>query len=390
MYSPIVTKIQSVIRTRYQGQPQGSAPLQSGLQTLTFQQTNVLSSLYKGTDFAEQQPCNSILCFAPKHFLHNIAMSLLSLPTSPVLDDLWHTVKVDPSYWKADWGGRIAPASFFLLLLNLFMTVLGISIVWKYQRLTGMVPLAVFAVYNLSNSMARTSGGRYIAPMDWILPLYFMAGVLFLFAEAARITHFRQVSIYKADPQEEKVISTGSSWRNVVGALIVVLAIGMLAPLSERLTSPRYAGFAIPATVQKWEPQITQAGLDPEQLNAFLKTPGAEALVGRTLYPRSYKMGQGEISFYFYPFTNMDFPRTGFFLIGPHGQDNIILAGGFPSYLPHLADALVIGCREQNYIDALMVIVLDKKETVYTRSPMPAELACPMKQPMCNNNSKCQ
>ena len=86
----------------------------------------------------------------------------------------------------------------------------------------------------------------------------------------------------------------------------------------------------------------------------------------------------------------MDFPRTGFFLIGPHGQDNIILAGGFPKYLPHLADALVLGCREKSYIDALMVIVLDEKGTVYARSPLPEKLACPMKLPVCNNNSTCK
>jgi hypothetical protein len=120
-----------------------------------------------------------------------------------------------------------------------------------------------------------------------------------------------------------------------------------------------------------------------------LKSPGAEALVGRTLYPRSYKLGQGEVSFYFYPFTNMDFPRTGFFLIGPHGQDNIILPGGIPGYLPHAADALVIGCREEHYVDALIVIVLDGNDAVYTRSPMP-KMSCPMKQPVCKDNSKCE
>jgi hypothetical protein len=390
MYEPIVGKIRNVLRTRYQGQPQGSAPFQNGLSALTFQQTGVVSSLYSGAIAAEEQPCNSILCFAPKHFLHNIAMSLLSLPASPVLNDLWHTVKVDPSYWKADWDGRITAASFFIVLVNLFTIVLGVSVTWKYRRLPGMVPLAVFAIYDLSNSMARTSGGRYIVPMDWILALYFMAGALFLVTEVARMGHFKPLSIFQADTGEDKSVSTGSPWRKAAAALIIVLAIGTLAPLSERLSSPRYAGFDIPAALQEWEPQVTKAGLSPEQLNTFLSTPEAEALVGRTLYPRSYKMGQGEISFYFYPFINMDFPRTGFFLIGPHGQDNIILAGGFPKYLPHLADVLVIGCRDQNYVDALMVMVLGDNGTVYTRSPMPPELACPMQMPLCNNNSKCQ
>jgi hypothetical protein len=389
MYSPIVTKMQSVIRTRYQGQPQGSAPLQSRLSALTFQQTSLISSLYRTSDFADEQPCNSILCFAPKHFLHNTAMSLLSLPTSLILDDLPHTVKGESSYWKADWKGTLASTSFFILIINLLVTVLGISIVWKHQRLTGMAPLAVFAIYNLSNSMARTSGGRYIVPMDWILLLYFMAGALFLFTEIARVTHFRQVSIFQAGP-EERIVSTDSSWRKAIGTLVLIFAIGLLAPLSEKLSAPRYADFDIPGTLHKWQTPIAEAGLNAEQLKTFLESPGAEALVGRTLYPRSYKMGQGEISFYFYPFTNMDFPRTGFFLIGPHGQDNIILAGGFPKYLPHLADAVVIGCRDQNYVDALLVLILDHNVTVYARSPMPAALTCPMKLPVCNNNSKCQ
>jgi len=70
-------------------------------------------------------------------------------------------------------------------------------------------------------------------------------------------------------------------------------------------------------------------------------------------------LGQGEVTFYFYPFTVMDFPRTGFFLIGPKGQDSILLPGGVPRQLSHAADALVIGCRGQNYFDALMVVILD-------------------------------
>ena len=238
MYSPIVTKMQNVIRTRYLGQPQGSAPLQNGFATLTFRETSVISSLFPGAGFVEEQPCNSILCFAPKHFLHNTAMSILSLPASLVLNDLWHTVKTEPSYWKADWDGTIAPTSLLLLFVNLFLVMLGISLVWKYQRLPGLAPLAVFAIYNLSNSMARTSGGRYIVPMDWILMLYFMAGVLFLCTELARVTHFRQVFIFQDNPAQERVVSTGSSWGKVISALVLVLAIGLVAPLSEKLSSP--------------------------------------------------------------------------------------------------------------------------------------------------------
>ena len=393
MYSSLVGKIQDVIRTRYHGpvnQTEDLSPEQNILSTMTFQNTEVLSSLIEDQRVAQTGNCDSILCFTPNHFLHNTIMSLLLLPTSPVLDDLRHAVKESHSYWKADWDGTLSRTSLFFLVVNLFLIVLGVGVVWKTQRLPGLVPLAVFVFYNLANSLGRTSGGRYIVPMDWILTLYFMAGILFLFAEAARSTRPRTISIFTLDTKEA-ITSTplGLAWRKAIPILITLFIAGALLPLSEKLYPPRYADFNIPETLQARKSQISEAGLDVEKINTFLQSPGAEALVGRTLYPRSYKFGQGEISFYFYPFTTMDFPRTGFFLIGPHGQDNILLPGGMPGYLPHAADALVIGCREQNYLDALTVIVLDDSGAVYTRSPMP-ELACPMKPPVCQNNNTCE
>jgi hypothetical protein len=392
MYSSIATKIQDVIRTRYMPVPETESlsPLGEGLSVVTFRHASAISSLYQETGLVQEQSCNSILCFAPKHFLHNTITSILILPTSPIFDDLWHTVKETRLYWRAAWDGTLTPVSLVFLTVNLFIIVLGVAVAWKFQRLPGLVPLAVFVFYNLSNSFARTSGGRYIIPMDWITSFYFMAGILFLLTEAARATHVRQLSLL--DPENEgesKVNHQGSPWLKAMLILILLFGAGSFIPLSEKLHSPRYAGFNIPQALQDRESQIMEAGLGPEQINEFLEKPGAEMLVGRTLYPRYYRIGQGEVSFYFYPYTIMDFPRTGFFLIGPNGQDGILLPGGAPAYLPHAADALVIGCRDQNYVDALMVIVLDDTGTVYTRSPMP-ELTCPMKQPVCRNNNNCQ
>jgi len=392
MYRSLVIKIEDVIRSRYTPvSPQGNiVPEKNILSAVMYQQVGVISSLDRHPRVVQETNCSSLLCFAPKHFLHNTMMSLLFFPTSPVFDDVWHTVKQAHSYWRADWNGSIAGTSLLFIAVNLFIIVLGISLVWKHQRFSGLFPLAAFAIYNLTNSLARTSGGRYIVPVDWILALYFMAGMLFLIAEVARIANIRKLPIFESGFAETvKTKTSASNWRKIGLAFIILFAIGSLVPLSEVLNSPRYAGFDIPGILQQNKTQIEKAGLSPEQLNAFLKTPGAEALVGRTLYPRSYKMGQGEVSFYFYPFTIMDFPRTGFFLIGPHGQDNIILPGGSPAYFPQATDALVVGCREQNYVDALMVVLLDQSGTIYTRSPKP-ELACPMKLPVCDNNSSCK
>jgi hypothetical protein len=241
--------------------------------------------------------------------------------------------------------------------------------------------------YNLSNAFARTSGGRYIVPIDWIMSLYFVIGVLFLVNEIAQTTDFRVHSFFDPEAQEVSPSSHQSHLITAVSILLVLFIAGSLVPLSEKLYPERYANFNFSEALQQWETQIADAGLTRGAINTFLKNPDAEMLVGRTLYPRAYKMGQGE--FYFSPYTVMEFPRTAFILIGPHGGDGVILPGGFPKYFPHASDALVIGCKGETYTDALAVILLDGSGKVYVRSPK-SELTCPLKQPVCDNNTVCK
>jgi hypothetical protein len=317
-------------------------------------------------------------------------MSILVLPTSPVFDDMRHTVKGDGSLWRADWHGNFTPSAVLFLAMNIFFIVLGISVAWKYQGLVGLVPLAIFVMYNMANALARTSGGRYIVPADWIIPFYFVVGILFTFRQVANSVLRKPVSFFDVPRASDTAPNRPRSpWTTTFLVFVALFGVGLLVPLSEHLHSPRYTSLDSKTILQQHEAQITQAGLDLEQINKFLENPGAEILIGRVLYPRSFKMGQGIVNFYFFPFTIMEFPRTGFFLIGPKGQDNILLPGSVPKYLPHATDALVLGCRGQNYIDAIMVMVLEKSDPVYTRWPK-SELTCPLQQPICENNTVCQ
>jgi hypothetical protein len=384
-YSPIVTKIQQVLHMRY---PSPAGTLFPTERTFTsigaFQSTTALSSILYDDPV---QACQTVTCFATKHFLHGVVTSVLMLPTSPILDDLRHTVKESNPYWRQDWNGHFSLSALFFFALNIFFIALGIGVAWKRERLSGLTPLAIFMFYNLSNAFARTSGGRYIVPIDWILSLYFVMGVLFFIKEIADFTNVRLNPLFDAETQNGNTPLQRSSVTTTELILLVLFAAGSLVPLSEKLHPQRYANFNFSEALQQWKPQIGDAGLTVDQIEAFLKNSGAQMLIGRTLYPRSYKLGQGE--FYFSPYTIMQFPRTAFVLIGPNGADGVILPGGFPKYFPHTADALVIGCKETTYTDALAVIFLDGTGTVYVRSPM-SELTCSLRQPVCENNSVCR
>ena len=97
-------------------------------------------------------------------------------------------------------------------------------------------------------------------------------------------------------------------------------------------------------------------------------------------------MGDGESIFY--PTIGMPFPRMTFTLIETKNQA-VILPIDASQRFPHMSDVLVIGCREQDYVDALAVILLEDNDTVYTRSPV-SGLQCPLQQPVCDNNSNCR
>jgi hypothetical protein len=385
LYEPILMKIQHVLRTRYPS-PSSSLPPQNNILSLvTLRQTKAISSLYTTQD---EQACQTITCFAPKHFLHNIVTSILIIPPTPFLDNLRHTVKESYPFWQANWDGKFTATPLFFFLWNIFLIALGISVAWKRQNLPGLTPLAIFVFYNLSNALARTSGGRYIVPVEWVMSFYFVIGILFLISEFAVMTNIQLNPIFGAVvDQHESTVKQDSPFTRTAFILAALFAIGALVPLAEKLYPPRYADFNVTEALQEHEKEITTTGLTVDQVNTFLQTPGSELLVGRTLYPRAYKMGQGE--FAFQPFTVMIFPRTAFHLIGPKGADGVILPGGFPKYFPHAADALVIGCRGTDYVDALAVIFLDGSGTAYTRWPA-SELTCPLRQPVCENNTVCE
>lgn len=387
-YSPIVTKIKFVLQTRYPS-PSSSLPTRETIASLlTLREMKAILPASSTLSQIQAQACQNVACFAPKHFMHNIVTSILALPTSPVLDDLRHTVKESYPFWRGDWDGIFSPAAFLLFLGNVFLIAMGVSLAWKRQRLAGLTPLAIFMFYNLSNAFARTSGGRYIVPIDWILTFYYAAGIFFLIAEFASIANIRLSPTLDSEDQAGVLgYSTQSPLATTLFILILLFGVGALVPLAEKVHAPRYANANTTQLLQQHEAQIARAGFTMTQLDAFLQLPDAELTVGRTLYPRSYKLGQGEIAFT--PYTILQFPRTAFMLIGSKGSQGVVLPGDFPKYFPHAADALVIGCKGPDYIDALAVIFLDGTQTIYTRLPV-SPLTCPLKQPVCQNNAACE
>jgi len=393
MYGPIVTKFRNVIQTRYElpALPNSSIPQEQSLAWVALNNTQPILQLYQHNNTTPGNlPCDTVICFSANHFLHNIVTSLLIFPTSPFIDDLRYLVKERSPYWQTNWDGSLTGIATVILFLNLFFITTGVALAWKKQGLTGLTPLVIFIVYNISNGLARTSGGRYLVPVDWIVIIYYLLGVLWIITWVANMIGVSwKISSVPLAPDLLTHITSDRYFSKSLGIITTLLLFGALIPVSENLYLPRYQNLEPQETLSDNRALLEQTGLKIHDLDTFLQTADAEILVGRALYPRFYKMNQGEFLGAFYPYNTLGFPRTAFKLIGPAGEYSVVLPGDMPESLPHASDVLVLGCKGTNYLDALAVIVLGDNSRAYARQPE-APLQCPVQPPVCNNNSVCR
>jgi hypothetical protein len=310
-------------------------------------------------------------------------------PVTPQFISIEDTLKGGEGFWDLEWDGGMSSVAAAMLIVSLFVTGLGIGAAYQRLRWRGLVPLAVFLAYHLANAFARTSGGRYLVPVDWILVCYYALGLSELLHLGYSLV--RGQAIVSSRPAHVPVAADGAIWSlRRLSVLPALFLIGCLVPLAGVLYPLRYPPQPGSALVQELASYTADIGLRPQAVESFLKQPGAVLFQGRALYPRYYRRAVG-VAFSPQPFQARNYPRTIFELIGPHGLAYAILPGLAPDTFPNAADALVLGCEtmENSYrIVRVLVVVLPQHNVAIRRHP-PAALACPIPEPVCDNNTNC-
>jgi hypothetical protein len=149
------------------------------------------------SDFTLQHP-DVVMNFVAGHYMHNQVESLLILPDSPwfsyafnskafsrgisQFDKVWEdccSVKSYISslpYWRAQ-EDALSSISVFPMLVNLALVALGIGASWKRRGWVALLPLWLEVCYILSVALGRQSGWRFTLPVDWVVILYYAAGI---------------------------------------------------------------------------------------------------------------------------------------------------------------------------------------------------------------------
>jgi hypothetical protein len=380
-------KFRDVLRVRYQiqfGEPESSKP--------------VASALMSPVPFrAETAPLGP--GFLVQGMTNNLLTSFLCLPASPQWYDLRTLLKGAYPYWDRAWDRTFPAPEAAFLLMQLAILSFGVGMAWKRARLAGLVPLLMFLAYHLANTLGRTSGGRYVVPVDWVVLVYYLLGLVEIvgWVRAAFTGGLPVEESLPALPVDEFRWPASAPWK-VAGVLGLFAVIGLSPTWTEALVPPRYTEENRSAALASLEELglFQQADLTAAQLDEFMQQPSAMVSYGRALYPRYYNKEKGEPD-NAYPYRTLPYPRLAFRLLTPTGNLGVLLPSRKVSTFPNGADVIAVGCvgaestPRSVYMDALVIFLLDEngEAQVYRRVP-PAPLTCPVAPIVCNPVSGCR
>jgi hypothetical protein len=235
--------------------------------------------------------------FISDHFLRNIISTALIIPVRlgngvPWIDlfrmraPFWAEVYTEPNLINS-----------IVLIVNLTIISLGFAALWKRKPILPLMLLLTYLVYNLSSSLVRLSGWRFVQPVDWFLYIFFISGVVEIIGWCfSKIPGF-QPSInlpYWYIPDNSLLFEGTIRGKVIISGLLFFLACGFI-PLRETLF-PKYipeyekytvcdevSSYILGSEYQEWDEKMTE----------FCKSGTASVYKGFGFYPRFFDEGEG-------------------------------------------------------------------------------------------------
>jgi len=142
--------------------------------------------------------------------------------------------------------------------------------------------------------------------------------------------------------------------------------IGALPWMVEKIASPRYPD----QSQQFLKEKILSLSNAPtqDQISRFLSQPDSFVQIGRVAYPRFFGKNDGLSSAHPWPsYAIHDYPRIGFLLLNQHSI-SVVFPTKRISDFRHAADAIVLGCQREDYVEARLV-AFPESDTLYFSEP---------------------
>jgi len=307
-------------------------------------------------EFAVKDP-GFVFGFIANHFLATEIHGVLALPLFKPYNGIFEPVNL---YWVT-WDGTLEWYNVALFLFYLLMIAFGIGKVWNRWRWIGLLPVAYNLGYALATALSRFSGWRYDYPADWVPYFYFGVG----FAETAILV---STLFGGREVNSPKILNDHRNLTPMPVLFVLFALIGAIPWVAEKIPSPRYANRPPSSLIER---VVSMPGAPTlTDLQVFLSRPESFMEIGQVLYPRYFPRNKGLESSNPWPvYEPRDFPRLGFLLMNEKFDFAIFPSKGIPEPFPHAADAIVVGCRREEYVDVRMIAFPDL-DAILTSTPL--------------------
>lgn len=302
------------------------------------------------------EPGPGVIPIIGNHFFNNLIASVLVFPLSLRNESLDTLVRADGSLWAYGSMVQLTVGEWIGLLVHLFFIAIGLAAAWRKTGWAGLVPLLLLFFYALALAMARTSGGRYIVAINWVLICYWGAGVS------------QSIGLLSGKPggedKPDEVIAVNAITKPTRNQWLV-----LMLSLSAIASAPVWIGWLFPPQLQPIEPgfarermaQVLQSAdyqYSTDEISEFLADHQISVMRrGKLLYPRYYPAGEGG-PHHDGVYRPQGYNRLVFQVAGIDDYSAAILPITLEegTEIPHLADVLYIGCRQSNGEDILMAV----------------------------------
>ncbi len=316
------------------------------------------------------------------HSLHNLISSFLALPLELTFHDLHHIYTQEgDGLWKDNWQGTFSVRQWISIGIWVLLFSAGIGVLIKTHGLAGFSIIYFGIVYALSIGISRSSGGRYIVPINWI-PTLLLAFCCSLILSRGKIeipeAHFNKLPAWQPVCALAGFFCFFSAmilFEKLIPQKITSAPEGDLSVLKERLSDQTYINWDLV------ESQFEEGTLHITH--------------GVSEYPRFYYFRGGEHisrgALMRKEFSRMTFIGLGMDDGRRSSAEYMIPRMNLISEFPQDSVYRAISCTSEfGYEDVLAVTIDTPSGEVYTylRNPLP-EFACPVPEPVCPSIENC-
>jgi len=305
------------------------------------------------------QLSEAFLSWFPPHLVHNLMSSILILPTSLEMASLKTSLALGGEVWQPGWNGSLTSFRLLILLLQFFVLSAGLAGLFRRDKYTVIIIVLIFGGVQTANALGRSSGGRYIVPVDWLVLLVYFAGLLYLMGKL-------DLKVYLVDGNR-----TGKTlgWSQYVITIVSILVIGAFPVLFERITIALIPRTENIQSVEEFAslPGINISSQNISEIGLFLDGQHSISLQGTAFYPIQQNIEDiGKLPQTLA--TNNQGKLLSFDLLQPN--NNFVIYFPFQENIDiHNQDKVYLtGCKIKGVILVRDLVIIRPDQTVFLKS----------------------